>query len=39
MGESVDFIKDRAVKTISAANQIAGTWVWQEKPIAPCRRI
>ena len=34
MGESVDFIKDRAVKTISAANQIAGTWVWQEKPIA-----
>jgi len=33
MGESTDFVKDRAVKTISAAEQIAATWVWQEKTI------
>lgn len=31
MGESVDFIKDRATKSISAARQLAGTWDWQEK--------
>ncbi|MGB8168000.1 MAG: hypothetical protein WCF18_10950 [Chthoniobacteraceae bacterium] len=34
MGLSLDFIKDRAVKTISAATQIAATWTWQEKSIA-----
>lgn len=33
MGESTDFVKDRAVKTISAALQIAGAWTWQEKTI------
>ena len=36
MGESVDFIKDRAAKTIAAARQLqtqAG-WVFQEKTIA-----
>src|SRR5437773_1493476 len=30
MGESIDFIKDRATKTISAAKQLAPGWVWQE---------
>ena len=34
MGLSLEFIKDRAVKTISAATQIAATWTWQEKSIA-----
>ena len=34
MGLSLDFIKDRAVKTISAATQVAATWTWQEKSIA-----
>jgi hypothetical protein len=33
MGESTDFVKDRGVKTISAAQQIAGSWTWQEKTI------
>ena len=33
MGESVDFIKDRALKTISAAKKLAPGWVWQEKTI------
>ncbi|MEO7932686.1 MAG: hypothetical protein ABIT76_05970 [Chthoniobacterales bacterium] len=31
MSESVEFIKNRAVKTISAANQVAADWVWPEK--------
>lgn len=34
MGASIEFIKDRAVKTISAAKQLSPGWVWQEKPIA-----
>lgn len=33
MGESTDFVKDRGIKTISAAQQIAGSWTWQEKTI------
>ncbi len=33
MGESTDFVKDRASKTISAAQQIAAAWTWQEKTI------
>ena len=34
MGQSIDFIKNRATKTISAATQIAGQWVWQEQTLA-----
>jgi len=34
MGESIDFIKDRAVKTISAAKTLAASWTWSEKSIA-----
>jgi len=34
MALSIDFIKDRALKTISAAQQLAGSWTWQEKSIA-----
>ena len=30
MPESLAFIKDRAVKTISAANQVANVWTWSE---------
>lgn len=30
MGQSLDFIKDRATKTISAAREVAATWTWQE---------
>lgn len=33
MGESTDFVKDRATKTISAALQLAALWSWQEKTI------
>lgn len=33
MGESTDFVKDRATKTISAALQLAPLWTWQEKTI------
>ena len=33
MGESTDFVKDRGTKTVSAAQQIAGAWTWQEKTI------
>ncbi len=29
MSETLAFIKDRAVKTISAAKQLASTWTWQ----------
>jgi hypothetical protein len=31
MRENIGFIKDRAVKTISAAKQLAGTWTWTDK--------
>lgn len=34
MGESTDFVKDRASKTLSAAQQIAAAWTWQEKTLA-----
>jgi len=34
MGESIDFIKDRALKTLSAANQVQSTWTSQEAPFA-----
>ena len=34
MGANTDYIKDRSVKTISAAKTIAATWVWEEKSIA-----
>jgi len=30
MSKEVDFIKDRAVKTISVARQLGGKWVWAE---------
>jgi hypothetical protein len=33
MGESIDFIKDRATKTISAAKELQTQWTWQEKTI------
>lgn len=33
MGESIDFIKDRRVKTISAALTFADAWVWEEMDI------
>lgn len=33
MSESIDFIKDRATKTISAAKQVASQWVWEEMTI------
>jgi hypothetical protein len=33
MTPTIDFIKDRAVKTISAANKVAATWTWQEMTI------
>ena len=33
MGESTDFVKDRAIKTISAAQQVSGVWVYQGKTI------
>ena len=32
MTETLNFIKDRAVKTISAAKSLAATWLWTEKP-------
>jgi len=31
MGASIEFIKERATKTISAAKQIATTWTWEEQ--------
>ena len=31
MGQSLEFIKDRALKTTSAAEQLAPVWIWQEK--------
>jgi hypothetical protein len=31
MSETLGFIKDRAVKTISAAKQLSATWTWQTK--------
>lgn len=31
MSETLGFIKDRAVKTISAAKQLAATWTWKEQ--------
>jgi len=34
MPVSLEFIKDRAVKTISAAKQVTGAWTWDEKSIA-----
>ena len=34
MGESIDFIKDRRVKTIAAALTFADEWVWEEQDIA-----
>ena len=34
MGASLDFIKNRSVKTIAAAKTVADTWVWDEKTIA-----
>lgn len=33
MGESIEFIKDRATKTVAAAKQLAAQWTWQEKTI------
>jgi hypothetical protein len=34
MGESIEFVKDRATKTLSAAKQLASQWTWQEKTVA-----
>lgn len=34
MGESIEFIKQRAVATLAAQTQIAPQWVWQEKTVA-----
>ena len=34
MGESIEFIKARAIATLAAANAVASQWVWQEKTIA-----
>src|SRR5437867_872496 len=34
MSESIDFIKDRSTKTISAAKQISSQWVWDEMTVA-----
>lgn len=34
MANSLEFIKDRVVKTTSAAKQVAATWTWDEKSIA-----
>jgi hypothetical protein len=31
MAQSIDFIKDRAAKTISAAKQLAVKWTWEEQ--------
>lgn len=33
MSNSIEFVKDRAVKTISAAKQVAPSWTWEEKSI------
>jgi hypothetical protein len=33
MGETIEFIKERATKTISAAKQVAVFWTWQEQSI------
>ncbi|MES2438818.1 MAG: hypothetical protein V4584_07120 [Verrucomicrobiota bacterium] len=33
MAISLEFIKDRAVKTISAAKQVTDSWTWDEKTI------
>ena len=33
MGQSIDFIKDRRVKTISAATTFADAWVWEEQDL------
>ncbi len=33
MAESLEFIKDRAAKTISAAKKVAVKWTWQEQTI------
>jgi hypothetical protein len=33
MAETIEFIKDRATKTISAAKQVATFWTWQELTI------
>ena len=30
MGQSIDFIKDRATKSIAAAREVAPTWTWQD---------
>ena len=35
--ESIIFIKDRATKTIAAAQQLAAQWTWQEKTIPQMR--
>ncbi len=37
MGESIEFIKNRAIKTLSAADSVAASWTWDEKPIAAMR--
>ena len=34
MKNSLEFVKDRAVKTISAAKQVAPSWTWEEKTAA-----
>ncbi len=33
MSESIEFIKERGTKTISAAKQVAGRWTWEEMTI------
>ena len=33
MSNSIEFVKDRAVKSISAAKQVAASWTWEEKSI------
>jgi len=34
MGDSIEFIKDRATKTLSAAKSLSAEWIWQEKTLA-----
>jgi hypothetical protein len=34
MSDSVEFVKDRATKTLSAAKNLAAQWEWQDKSVA-----
>jgi hypothetical protein len=36
---SIDFSKDRALKTIAAAQQLAPIWIWQDKTTAALQGV